>query len=89
MWLSWPADGELKLPLSNEITGVTLLADPGFKAEVTQSEGYAVINLPVQSSDTLLPVIKLEIEGTPAVVPPVSSGKTTTASSIDSLSPVS
>jgi alpha-L-fucosidase len=84
--VSWPADGKLKLPLSNKITGVTLLADPGFKAEVTQSEGYAVINLPVQSSDTLLPVIKLEIEGTPAVVPPVSSGKTATASSIDSLS---
>jgi hypothetical protein len=30
-------------------------------------------------------VVKLEIEGTPAVVPPVSSGKTGSASSIDSL----
>ncbi len=83
--VNWPVDGKLSLPLTNKITGVTLLADPGFKPEVTQTEGHAVITLPAQSPDQLLPVVKLEIEGTPAVVPPVSSGKTGSASSIDSL----
>jgi alpha-L-fucosidase len=83
--VTWPADGKLSLPLTNKITGVTLLADPRFRPEVTQSEGHAVVTLPAQSPDQWLPVVKLEIEGTPAVVPPVSSGKTGTASSIDSL----
>ncbi len=83
--INWPVDGKLKLPLTNKITGVTLLAEPGFKSEVTQSEGYTILTLPAQSPDQWLPVVKLEMKGTPAVVPPVSSGKTGSASSIDSL----
>jgi alpha-L-fucosidase len=84
--VKWPADGKLKLPLTNKITKAVLLADPHQKLSIDQAAGYAVIGVPSQAPDKYLSVIGLEIDGTPNVLPPVSFDKTGRASSIDSIS---
>jgi alpha-L-fucosidase len=84
--VTWPADGKLKLPLTNTITKAVLLADPGREIPSNQTAGYTEIYVPSEAPDKYLPVICLDIEGTPAVLPPVSSEKEAKASSIDSIS---
>jgi alpha-L-fucosidase len=84
--VSWPADGKLKLPLTNVIIKAVLLADPTRELTVSQQGGYAVISVPPESPDQFLPVLCLDFKGTPALLPPVSFDKTGKASSIDSIS---
>ncbi|HNX78957.1 MAG TPA: alpha-L-fucosidase [Prolixibacteraceae bacterium] len=83
--VKWPAGGKLKLPLTNVISNAKLLAAPSVKLNVSHADNYAIIDLPAESPDTILPVICLDIKGAPEVLPPVSDLKTGTASSIDSL----
>jgi alpha-L-fucosidase len=86
---NWPTDGLLKLPLMNKAGKAYLLADPGNSLNVTQMDQHIEINLPVQAPDSIISIVVVEFEGTPAVLPAPTSGKTGTASSVDTSALVS
>jgi len=64
----WPADGKLSIPLSNDVKGARLLADPGKKLSVENEQFKLVISLPKDAPDAIDSVIALDIKGDPKVV---------------------
>ncbi len=85
---NWPADGSLKLPLTNKVVNAYLLADKKSSLEIAQSEQFVEIKLPVTAPDPVLSIVVLEFEGSPEVLPAPTLGKQGTASSVDSSSSV-
>lgn len=81
--VQWPEDGVLKLPLRNNAFNPKLLADPNRKLEVRNSPDHVEIVVPGTSPDNWLPVIALEFEGEPYVLPVPTTGRFGTASSTD------
>jgi alpha-L-fucosidase len=79
----WPADGILKLPLLNEAGKAYLLADSEVSLNLTQKDHHIEINLPAEAPDSILSIVVLEFEGSPEVLPAPASGKSGTASSVD------
>ena len=64
----WPANGELKLPLSNKATNAYLLSDPSKKKLATASAGdILTVKVPAQAPDPIDSVIALRIQGQPKV----------------------
>jgi alpha-L-fucosidase len=86
---SWPADGLLKLPLMNKAGKAYLLADAGTSLNLTQKDKHIEISLPAVAPDSILSIVVLEFEGAPEVLPAPTSGKTGTASSVDTSTVVS
>jgi alpha-L-fucosidase len=67
MVAKWPADGLLRLPLSNEVVSASLLADPKHTPIAATHDGTSlVLKLPAAAPDAVLSVIKLELKGEPA-----------------------
>ena len=62
----WPADGVLKVPLSNSVSKAWLLADPKkTKLQVVKTENRLLIHLPKLAPDPVASVIALKVEGEP------------------------
>ena len=71
----WPQDGELLVPIQNEVKRAWLLADAKQTAlAVTASESGATISLPAQAPDVLDTVVAVEISD-PSHVVTVPAGK--------------
>ena len=66
----WPADGNLVVPLVNEVKKATLLARPGVKLEVEQETTDVVLTVPKTAPDAIDTVIALQIEGEPKIIMP-------------------
>jgi alpha-L-fucosidase len=63
----WPADGKLTIPVTNQVTKASLLAEPGRALTVTASDQGMVIQLPPAAPDAVASVIALDIKGAPQV----------------------
>jgi alpha-L-fucosidase len=87
--INWPADGLLKLPLMNKAGKAYLLSDKETPLNLIQADQHIEISVPTDSPDSVLSIVVLEFEGTPKVLPAPTTGKTGTASSVDTLSSVS
>jgi alpha-L-fucosidase len=69
---SWPGDGVLRLPgLKNELRTAYTLADPSHKLALHRTDGNVAITLPAKPLDEHDTVIVLQLDGPPAVDPPV------------------
>ncbi len=80
----WPANGIIKVPLSNKIVSASLLAQPKTKISYKQVGKYLQIQLPKKPVDTIATVLTLQIDGEPhlTVEDPIPSlNKPATASS--------
>jgi alpha-L-fucosidase len=86
--INWPVNGELKIPLRNKATKAYTLADPKKRLKISQDGERVVITVPPQAPDPILSVIVVEFTGEPDVLPIPTSGKTGTASSVDSTASV-
>ena len=63
----WPADGRLRVPLSNKVKMATLLG-PGGRRELTTSHDdpdRLIVNLPAAAPDPVVSVVALTLEGEP------------------------
>lgn len=81
---NYPKDGQLRVPLSNTITGAYLLAEPGRALRFKTSAGKVIITLPKQVPDTLNTVVVVEFRHEPVIAPSPVFGKTISASSENS-----
>lgn len=82
----WPSNRILSVPLENKVTRAYLLADPSVKLAVIKAarsgeKERMAIGVPAKAPDPYDSVIALEIEGSPAAVPPPSLGRPGSASS--------
>ncbi|MEO6549232.1 MAG: alpha-L-fucosidase [Ferruginibacter sp.] len=76
----YPADGELRLPMTNKIKKAWLLAAPTKKIQVTAEATRSVIHLPKIPLDKINSVVAVEFEGEPLVNPMPLLGKQVTVS---------
>jgi alpha-L-fucosidase len=77
----WPADGELKVPMTADVDSARLLA--GGKLKARQVGDHVVIALPKDAPDKIDSVIALRIEGEPSIAQPPTLHMAGTASSED------
>ncbi|HEX8427495.1 alpha-L-fucosidase [Hymenobacter sp.] len=77
----YPANGELRVPMSNKISRAYLLASPAKNLLVQPQKQLSVVKLPTQAPDPINTVVVVEFEGEPAIAPPPITGKQATASS--------
>ncbi len=64
----WPKDGVLTVPLKNKVLSASLLAQPGAKIAVESGADGLKLTVPTTAPDENASVIKLAIEGEPAVL---------------------
>lgn len=86
--MSWPKDGNLKVPLKNKALSAWLLADPKSKLALSQDANRIEIKVPKEAPDSILSVVVLQFEGIPETFSIPSSGKLGLASSVDSTAAV-
>ena len=82
--LNWPADGQLKIPLQNEVQKAYILAAGKTPLQYSKRDKYLYVQVPKKAPDTLATVIVLELKGAPqsSVVSLIPSlNKSATASS--------
>ncbi len=77
----YPLNGELSVPMANQITKAYLLASPGKLLKVETKAGHSVIKIPSLALDKINTVIVVEFKGEPIVNPFPSAGKPITVSS--------
>jgi alpha-L-fucosidase len=80
----YPANGQLAVPMSNNITKAYLLSNPKNSLAIKAGNGRSVINLPTQAPDKINTVVVVEFTGEPSVASSPVAGKLITASSINS-----
>jgi alpha-L-fucosidase len=73
--LTWPANGQLVVPIANKINEAHLLADPASSLKVSDTPQGSAITLPKQAPDSVASVLLVEIEGSPQVTDAASSSK--------------
>jgi alpha-L-fucosidase len=79
---NWPADGELKLPLKNQVTNAYLLSDASKTKLTATLEGeWVTVKLPAQAPDPVDSVVAIRIQGEPVAIPAPSAGRPGAASS--------
>lgn len=62
----WPADGQLKVPLVNEVQSATLLGpDLREPLKTARVDGRLVLQLPTQAPDAVANVVALTVQGEP------------------------
>jgi alpha-L-fucosidase len=61
----WPGDGKLTIPVTNQVTKASLLAEPGRALTATASDRGVTIQLPPTAPDPVASVIALDIKGAP------------------------
>jgi alpha-L-fucosidase len=62
----WPTDGILRVPLKNEVTSASLLADPKHAPIAATHDGSSLLlKLPITAPDPVVSVIALNIQGEP------------------------
>lgn len=79
----WPKDGELRIPMTVKVLGAEWLDDPGKSLQYEVRDGAIVFSLsprPKDSGVLSVPVLKVTIEGTPIVEPPLTRNKPSCAS---------
>ncbi|MCW3091807.1 MAG: Alpha-L-fucosidase [Ferruginibacter sp.] len=77
----YPADGELRIPMTNKIKKAWLLASPAKKIMVTAEASRTVIHLPKIAPDKINTVVAVEFEGEPLTSPMPLAGKQVVVSS--------
>jgi alpha-L-fucosidase len=80
---TWPKDGKLLVPVTNQAKRAYLLASPGVVVPMAAGSRGVELALPAAAPDSIASVVVLEIEGVPAVIapaPPVSQGKSVVVS---------
>ena len=77
----WPQDGQLSIPMLNNIKKAYLLSAPKATLKVQKSELKNIVKLPFVAPDQYVSVVVLEVEGEPNVLPIPSAGKKVKASS--------
>jgi alpha-L-fucosidase len=86
--VTWPADGVLKVPMRNKAVKAYLMTNTGNDLSIAQDNDFINIKVPVAAPDTILPVIALEFEGIPDVLPVPTSGAIFKASSSSNEKPL-
>ncbi len=86
--INWPQNGQLIIPLRNEVTKAYTIANPKSKLKFSQDGERVVITVPDQAPDPILSIVVVEFKGEPDVLPIPTSGKTGVASSVDSTSAI-
>lgn len=81
--VNWPSDGILKLPLRNKAGKAYLLSEPSRELSASHVQDYVEISVPAVAPDSILPVVVLEFEGVPNVLPNPTAGKQAVVSSTD------
>jgi alpha-L-fucosidase len=87
--INWPENGELKVPLKNEIIKAYPFASPKKKLEFTQDGERVTIKVPAQAPDSMLSIVVLQFKGEPALFPIPTTGKKGVASSVDTTAAIS
>jgi hypothetical protein len=87
--VTWPVDGILNVPMKNKSVKAYLMTNTQNALPITQDADFIKITVPVSAPDTLLPVVALEFEGTPDVLPLPTAGATLKASSANPEKPIS
>ena len=87
--VDWPKDGILKLPMRNKAVNAYLMTNTQKNLGIVQDPDFIKISVPAEAPDTLLPVIALEFEGKPDVLPIPTAGATATSSSVNPEKPLS
>ncbi|MDR0499325.1 MAG: alpha-L-fucosidase [Holophagales bacterium] len=74
----WPKDGRLAIPgLNSKVRKAYLLNESNKKLKVTQSKGETMISVPVDTPNTQVSVVAVEISGRPDIaLPPVIKSAT-------------
>jgi alpha-L-fucosidase len=85
----WPKDGILKLPMRNKAVNAYLMTNTQKNLGIVQDADFIKISVPTEAPDTLLPVVALEFEGKPDVLPIPTAGATARASSVNPEKPLS
>jgi len=80
----WPKNGDLRVPLNNEVSAAELLAAPGEKLPVKRDANSVVVKVPAAAPDEVDSVVVLEMKGEPVVEPLPTVGATVTASAAKS-----
>ncbi len=78
---NYPANGQLAVPMSNNISKAYVLTNPKKLLSVTAAPKRSIIQLPAQMPDTINTVVVVEFAGEPSVAPPIMAGKQISASS--------
>jgi alpha-L-fucosidase len=63
----WPADGTLRVPITNDVRKAYLLSSPKAALRCTKSGDGVEVSLPASAPDPIASVVALEIEGEPVV----------------------
>ena len=78
---NWPADGKIKVPISNKVTSAWSLSDNTRKPlKFKSSKEELTVNLPAVAPDPIASVIVLQVEGEPQPVHSIALNKPTDAS---------
>ena len=77
---NWPKNGELRVPLNNQVKSARLLADPSAKLAINQEANHLLIKVPAQVPDAVDAVVVLDLIGEPVVEPLPTVGTQATAS---------
>jgi len=79
----WPADGRIRIPMTNEIVSARLLGDGGKSALKAQQVGSElVVSLPAIPPDPIASVVVLQVRGEPQITRSLNFNKPTEASAI-------
>jgi len=87
--LNWPKNGILNLPMRNKATKAYLMSNTLNELGMVQDADFIKITVPAVAPDTILPIIALEFEGNPDVLPIPTSGISGKASSVNPEKPLS
>jgi alpha-L-fucosidase len=82
--INWPENGQLRIPLRNEVKKVYTLANLKNKLPFSRDAERVVISVPSQAPDPVVSIIVVEFKGEPDVLPIPTAGKLGVASSVDS-----
>ncbi|MBI5771987.1 MAG: alpha-L-fucosidase [Verrucomicrobia bacterium] len=69
---NWPADGQLLIPLQNQVTSAKLLAAPSATLKVITSPEGLRLQLPATAPDAIASVIALQLDSDPRVIAPAT-----------------
>jgi alpha-L-fucosidase len=67
----WPRNGQLTVPIFNQVTKAYLLAHPDRLLTVHGGDEGAKVTLPIKAPTPIAGVVVLEIDGPPAPIPPI------------------
>jgi alpha-L-fucosidase len=87
--VEWPKDGILKLPMRNKAVKAYMMANTQKELGISQDADFIKISVPAVAPDTLLPVVALDFEGKPDVLPIPTAGAIAKASSVNPEKPLS